>query len=418
MKHIILIGDGMGDFPIPSLQNLTPLAAAKTPNLDRLAAKARLGLVKTIPDGMPSGSDVAIMSLMGFDPRGVLTGRGPLESLALNVPLAKGDTAFRLNLVTMEFADEPVIRNHAAGDIGSEEAAELIAALKEKMPLTNGQSIHQGVSYRNVFVWPGAPPALPSIPPHDHLGQPIGQILDSAEYRPIAELVRASWPILAEHPTNLRRIKNGLPPATSIWLWGQGVSPVVATYEERWGLKGATVSAVDIIKGLALATGLSPIKVDGATGGLDTNYEGKVAAALAALNDNDLVVVHLEAPDETSHQGRLDQKLTAIENFDALIVGPIAASLAHSDWEHRILCACDHYTPVALRTHSNDPVPFFIYDSREADALGSKGTEGVCFCEAEAAKTGLFVEDGRALGRLFFGPEKMAPNAGGEGRKA
>ncbi|MDR2388097.1 MAG: cofactor-independent phosphoglycerate mutase [Deltaproteobacteria bacterium] len=402
MKYLILIGDGMGDRPIESLGALTPLAYAKTPNMDILAQSGKLGLVQTIPEGLSPGSDVAIMSLMGFNPKGVLTGRGPLEALALKVPLAQNETAFRLNLVTMELEGHTIIRNHAAGDIGSAEAKGILETLKEKLPLEPGQAIYQGFSYRNVFVWPKAPENLASVPPHDTLDKPIDHILNDPAYRPIAELVWASWNILADHPVNLSRLARGLPPANSIWLWGQGKTPTVKTYFERWGLKGATVSAVDIIRGLGLATGLTPLHVPGATGGLDTDYEGKVKTALEALDQNDLTLVHLEAPDECSHQGNLKDKLQAIENFDARIVGPIISGLKQAQYDYRLIVACDHYTPIELKTHTSDPVPFILYDSRDLEPKAPPSG----YSELEAQKTGLFVPDGPALGRLLFGPEK------------
>ncbi|MDR0621155.1 MAG: cofactor-independent phosphoglycerate mutase [Deltaproteobacteria bacterium] len=403
MKYLILIGDGMGDRPIASLGDLTPLARAHTPNMDRLAQNGQLGRVKTIPDGLPPGSDVAIMSLMGFNPQGVLTGRGPLEALALKVPLAEGELAFRLNLVTIEFGERTVIRDHSAGDISSPEAKPLLEALREGLPLAPGQTIYQGFSYRNVLVWPGAPEGLPSIPPHDWLDRPINATLEDPAFRPLAELVRASWPLLANHPVNQARVKRNLRQANSLWLWGQGRKPNVKTYFERWGLNGATVSAVDIIRGLGLATGLKPLTVEGATGGLDTNFQGKVEAALSALKQTDLVVIHLEAPDETSHQGQLALKLQAIESFDAKIVGATLEGLDRSGEDYRLIVACDHYTPLEIKTHSDDPVPFILYDSR---GLVRQGPPALGYSEAEAEKTGFFVPDGLALGRLFFGPEK------------
>ncbi|MDR2302877.1 MAG: cofactor-independent phosphoglycerate mutase [Deltaproteobacteria bacterium] len=402
MKYLILIGDGMGDRPIESLGGLTPLAYAKTPNVDFLAQDGQLGLVQTVPQGLSPGSDVAIMSLMGYDPKGVLTGRGPLEALALNVPLSQNDLAFRLNLVTMEFGEKNIIRNHASGDIPSDEAKGILDTLKEKLPLKIGQAIHQGFSYRNVFVWPNAPDGLADVPPHDNLDKPIDHFLNDPAYRPIAELVRASWEILADHPTNRDRLKRSLPPANSIWLWGQGKAPNVKSYLERWGLKGATVSAVDIIKGLGLATGLAPLKVPGSTGTLNTDYEGKVKTALEALTANDLVLVHLEAPDECSHQGNLQDKIKAIENFDALIVGPIIGGLKKAGYDYRLIVACDHYTPLELRTHSSDPVPFILYDP----LARPMETPPPGYSELAAKNTGLFVPDGPALGRLLFGPEK------------
>jgi 2,3-bisphosphoglycerate-independent phosphoglycerate mutase len=341
------------------------------------------------------------MSLLGYSAKGVLTGRGPLEAMALGVPLAEGDLAFRLNLVTVRReGGSTVMLNHAAGDIPGSDAGPLLEELSRRLPLPPGASIHQGVSYRNILVWPGAPEGMASVPPHDHLDRSVDGFLDDPAYAPIAGLVRASWPILESHPVNAARIRRGLPPANSVWLWGQGKTPKVRTYAERWGVTGATVSAVDIIRGLAVATGLDPLTVPGATGGLDTDYEAKARAAVEALKDRDLAVVHLEAPDECGHQGDLAAKLQAIENFDARIVGPVLAALP-SFGDYRVLCSCDHYTPVSLKTHTCDPVPFVLYDSRDPARSGAAG-----YSEAEALKAGLLVPDGPSLGRLLFGPEK------------
>ncbi|MDR0549384.1 MAG: cofactor-independent phosphoglycerate mutase [Deltaproteobacteria bacterium] len=399
MKYLILIGDGMGDYPNPRLGDLTPLEAAKTPNLDRLAQKGLLGRVVTTPEGLAPGSDVAIMSLMGYNAKGVLTGRGPLEAAALKVPVNPGDLAFRVNLVTLDLGPEKIMLNHAAGDISSPEAGELIKDLAAQLPL-GPKTLHQGVSYRNLLIWPNAPTDLPSLPPHDFRDQSVLKFLDDPACAPIMDLVKASWPILAASPVNQKRQAQGLPPANSIWLWGQGQVPKIKTYQERWNLTGATVSAVDIIKGLGLYVGLEPINVPGATGLLDTNYAGKVAASLKALKTLDSVVVHLEAPDETSHQGNLKDKLAAIENFDQLIVGPILEGLTQIG-DYRLLVACDHYTPLSLRTHSADPVPFAIYDSQNELDLGATG-----FNEPQALATGRLVPDGPSLGQLLFGPEK------------
>jgi 2,3-bisphosphoglycerate-independent phosphoglycerate mutase len=401
MKFVILIGDGMGDYPLESLNNRTPLEATPTPNLDSLAKEGLLGKVATIPAGMPAGSDVAIMSLLGYDPSGVLTGRGPLEALALGIPLNEGELAFRLNLVTMEWNSQTIIRNHSSGDISNEETAPLLAALSERMPLSKGQRIHQGVSYRNVFIWPKAPEGLPSIPPHDYLDKPIDHFLHDKAIAPLMDLVKSSWPILKDHPINQNRRQKGLPPASSIWLWGPGRTPRVKSYAQRWGITGSTVSAVDIIRGLGLATGLTPINVPGATGGLDTNYQGKVQAALEALKTGELAVVHLEAPDEASHHGSLKDKQLAIANFDRYIVEPIVSFLKTNGSAYKILAACDHYTPLSLKTHSSDPVPFILYDSQKPAASGAAG-----YSEKAAAATGFFVESGVALGQLLFGQEK------------
>ena len=404
MKYVLLIGDGMGDWPMDQLGGRTALMAAATPNLDHMAQNGLLGRAKTVPDGMTPGSDVAIMSLMGYYPKGILSGRGPLEAASQHVETAPDELVFRMNLVTVDHDGSSVImRNHASGNISTEESEELLTALREKLPLKGGQRIFSGVSYRHLLTWPegAALPPMPSIPPHDHLDQKVNDFIEDPEAAPIMELIRASWDILENHPVNQKRRAQGLLPASSIWLWGQGLRPDVKTYQERWGLTGATVSAVDLIKGLGVVTGLETINVPGATGWLDTNYEGKVNAALKALETLDFVVVHLEAPDESSHQGNLEYKLRAIEDFDAKVVGPMLEKLP-AFGSYRVLTACDHYTPVSLKTHTADPVPFIIYGDPGQNLKAS----GLAYNEDNAAKTGLMVDPGAELGRLLFGEEK------------
>lgn len=393
----------MGDRPVDSLGGLTPLQKARTPNLDRLAREGMIARCATVPEGMAPGSDVAIMSLLGYSAKGVLTGRGPLEAAALGVALKEGDLAFRMNLVTLgRGAGGTVMLDHSSGDIQAADAGPLVAALAGRLPLAGGKTVHQGVGYRHILVWPGAPEGLASVPPHDHRDRAVDGFLDDPAYLPLADLVRASWPVLEDHPVNLARRAKGLNPANSIWLWGQGRTPSVRSYAERWGITGASVSAVDLIRGLAVATGLEPLTVPGATGWIDTNYEGKVAAALKALETRDLAVVHLEAPDECGHQGDLDAKLLAIESFDGRIVGPVLDALPSYGEDFRVLCSCDHYTPVAIKTHTSDPVPFILYDSASPARSGAAG-----YSEEEALKAGILVPDGPSLGRLLFGPERV-----------
>ena len=401
MKYLLMIGDGMGDRPLAELGGRTPLEAAKTPNLDFMAQNGTLGLARTVPPGMTPGSDVAIMSLMGYNPQGVLSGRGPLEAASQGLATAPDELVFRLNLVTLEHAPGAVfMRNHAAGNISNEEAGELLEALKEKLPLDQRQRLFPGVSYRHILTWPSPVPRdLPSWPPHDYRDQEISHILGDPASRPLMDLIKASWPILEKHPVNVRRREKGLPEANSIWPWGQGLRLAVKTYQERWGVSGATVSAVDLIKGLGVVTGLERIDVPGATGWLDTNYQGKVAATLEALGRLDYVVIHLEAPDEASHQGELANKLKAIEDFDAKVVGPLLKALP-AFGPFRVLAACDHYTPLELKTHSSDPVPFILY-AQPAAGPGS----GLTYNEKNAASTGLLLDPGADLGRLLFGPE-------------
>ncbi|MDR1045687.1 MAG: cofactor-independent phosphoglycerate mutase [Candidatus Adiutrix sp.] len=404
MKYVLMIGDGMGDWPLEELQGRTPLETAPTPNLDFMARNGILGLARTTPPGMAPGSDVAIMSLMGYYPKGVLSGRGPLEAASQGLSLAPDEMAFRINLVTLEQRGTDVfMRNHAAGNITTEEAAELIEALKAGLPLTRGQKLHPGVSYRHLMLWPApAPLGLPSWPPHDYRDRRLNDLLDDPAAGPIMDLVRASRPILENHPVNVRRREKGLPPANAIWPWGQGFKAAVRSCRERWGLSGATVSAVDLIKGLGVSTGLKSLDVPGATGWLDSNLEGKVKAALQALKESDYVVIHFEAPDEASHQGELGSKLQAIGDFDARVAGPLLQAL-RAMGEFRVLAACDHFTPLKIKTHSDDPVPFIIYSQ---PPLPGRPASGLAYSERNAASTGLLVDPGSDLSRIFFGPEK------------
>jgi len=390
MKYAILVGDGMGDYPLPELGGRTPLEAAQTPHMDRLALTGRLGLVRTVPPGLEPGSDVANMSIMGYDPSRRHTGRAPLEAASLGVDLAPDDLAFRLNLVNLEFKpDGPVImRDHSAGNIPTDEAAGIIKDLSRHLPLTSGQKLYPGVSYRHLLVWPGLDNRLPTIAPHDYRDRDVTAYLHQAgPMQPILDLIRASWPLLKNHPVNRRRTEAGLPAANSIWPWGQGRRPSFVTYRERFGLSGAVVSAVDLIKGLGVYAGLTPLKVPGATGLIDTNYAGKVKAALDALKTADFVLLHLEAPDEASHQGDLPEKIQAIENFDRLIVGPMVGGLEKFA-AFRLLILCDHFTPLSLKTHASDPVPFIIWPGPASS---------LTYSEKNGALSGFLLEQGHRL---------------------
>ncbi len=403
MKYLLVIGDGMGDYPLEQLGGRTPLEAAATPHLDWLSQNGWLGRARTVPEGMTPGSDVAIMSLMGYNPSGLLTGRGPLEAASRHIETTAEEIVCRLNLVTLERdpAGPIYMRNHAAGNISSEEAAELIEALRLRLPLHDGQRLYPGISYRHIFIWRN--PELMKIPywqPHDHRDQDVAPFINDPRAKAVMDLVKASWEILDSHPVNEKRRARGLAPANSIWLWGAGVRPRIKSYQERWGLSGATVSAVDLIKGLGVFTGLKAIDVAGATGWLDTNYEGKVAAALEALKELDFVVLHLEAPDEASHQGSLKEKLQAIEDFDARVLGPLLEGLPKLGHQFRLIAACDHYTPLSLKTHAADPVPFIFFTS---EGLGQ--TSGLSYSEKNAA-SGQLLDPGCRLGELLFGPEK------------
>jgi len=391
MKYVILIGDGMGDYPLPDLGGKTPLEAAATPNMDALARQGELGLARTIPIGMEPGSDIANLAIMGYDPARYHTGRAPLEAAALGVKLAPEEVAFRCNLVTIRA--EPgglFMEDYAAGHITSEEAKELIQALEDALG-QDGRHFYPGVSYRHLLVWSQGDAAWKTYPPHDHSGQEVGRLMQNeGPVAPLWGLIRASWPILQEHDLNRRRRAAGKRPANSIWLWGQGRPPALPTVQERFGLSGAVICAVDLIRGIGLYAGLTSITVPGATGYLDTNYEGKVEAALTALKEKDLAFIHVEAPDEAGHKGELQLKIQAIEDFDARVVGPLLRGLKQLG-DHRVLLMCDHLTPIAVKTHTPEPVPFVLFDSRHA------GETPRPYSEAAAQASGLLLEQGAEL---------------------
>jgi len=389
MKYVILVGDGMGDYPIPELGGKTPLEAAATPHLDDLARQGELGCARTIPPGREPGSDIANLAIMGYDPERYHTGRAPLEAAALGVDLGPAEVAFRCNLVTLRHQDpELIMEDYSAGHISSGEAQELIASLQAALG-RDGRRFYPGVSYRHLLVWTEADDAWHTYPPHDWTGREVGHLMQG-EARPLWDLVRASWPVLKDHAVNRSRLAARQNPATSIWPWGQGRPPQMPTLQERYGLSGAVISAVDLIRGIGKYAGLTPLLVPGATGFLDTNYAGKVAAALDALKEIDLVFVHVEAPDEAGHSGELKLKLQAIEDFDAQVVGPMRTGLDKLG-DYRLLALCDHLTPLILRTHSPEPVPFVLYDSR------TPGDRPRPYSEAAAQEVGLLLDQGADL---------------------
>jgi len=321
MKYVVLLGDGMADRPISALQGRTPLQAASTPNMDMLARQGRSGLARTVPDGFPPGSDVANLSVMGYLPQKYYTGRAPLEAAAMGVRLGQEDIAFRCNFVTVEGG---IMSDYSAGHITSEEGSDLIDALKPLMP---EQRLYAGVSYRNLLVLKAGAKAV-CTPPHDISDQVIdGHLPRGQDADLLIELMQAAKPVLAKHPVNLKRIAEGKKPANMIWLWGQGPRPAMPTFQELYGLKGAMISAVDLLRGIGKYAGLEVVEVPGATGNIDTNYEGKVEAALSALNTLDFVYLHVEAPDEAGHEGKMDEKIRAIELFDERVVGPVIEGL-------------------------------------------------------------------------------------------
>jgi 2,3-bisphosphoglycerate-independent phosphoglycerate mutase len=344
MKLVVLLGDGMADLPLDALQGKTPLQAAKKPNMDLLAKQGRNGLAQTVPEGFAPGSDVANLSVMGYSPTQHYSGRAPLEAAAMGVALGKADIAFRCNFVTIE---DGAMLDYSAGHITTEESRELIEALQPLMP---ERRLYAGVSYRNLLVLKAGAKAL-CTPPHDISDQPVAEHLprgpDSAQ---LIGLMEAAGPVLASHPVNKKRIFEGKHPANAIWLWGQGPAPTMPSFAEKYGLKGAMISAVDLLKGIGRYAGLEVVDVPGATGNIDTNYEGKVQAALEALK-------HL---DEMGHEGNTELKVKAIEHFDELVVGPVVEGLQKSGEDWRVLLLPDHATPISIKTHSRDPVPFTI----------------------------------------------------------
>ena len=390
MKYIILVGDGMGDEPMARYGGKTILQQAATPNMDRLAQGGSLGLTQTIPQGMEPGSDVANMSLMGYDPAKYHTGRSPIEAASMGVDLGPEDIAFRCNMVTLDRTDGVTMADYSAGHLETAVGAELIKSLDENLG-RDGLRFHPGVSYRHLLVWQNGPLGAATVPPHDRTGQRVDDVLATeGDLGLITRLTMASWPILDEHPANIQRAKDGKSPANSIWLWGQGTKPALPTYMERFGLTGWTISAVDLIKGLGVLAGLPPVDVPGATGWLDTNYAGKVDAAVEGLASGDVVFVHIEAPDEAGHSGKAELKLQAIEDFDANVVGPIMEKAA-AFGPHRVLLMPDHYTPISTKTHGIQPVPFVIWDSENR----LKGGAG--FNEPAAKASGLFVDRAHEL---------------------
>ncbi|BDV43414.1 putative 2,3-bisphosphoglycerate-independent phosphoglycerate mutase [Geotalea uraniireducens] len=399
MKYIVLLGDGMSDEKLKVLDNRTPLQAAKTPHMDLMARSGKLGLARTVPKGLPPGSDVANLSVFGYDPRSCYTGRSPLEAASMGVELSPNDVAFRVNLVNLEPARGTLIMNdYSAGHISTEEGRELIEALQRELGDQEFQ-FYPGVGYRHLLVWRNGKSEIVATPPHDISGQSILEYLprgDGADR--LIYLMNASQLVLNNHPQYRQRLDANKVPANSIWLWGHGKAPKMELFNSRFGLSGAVISAVDLINGIGVCAGLDVIKVEGATGYLDTNYEGKVAAALAALETHDFVYLHIEAPDEASHSGNLDHKLQAIEDFDARVVGPILEGIKRFP-AYRILCTPDHPTPLRLKTHTAAPVPFIVYGGE------APGTESsVAGYDEESAKaTGVVIDEGFRLMDILLG---------------
>ena len=391
-KYVVLVGDGMADYPLQELGGKTPLQAAQTPNMDRIAAR-RVGLVRTIPDGMEPGSDVANLSLLGYDPRVYHTRRAPFEAASMGVELKPDEVAYRMNLVTLDFnTDHEVLMvSHSSGDLSSEDARQIVDDLKKELRFP-GTMIYQGVGYRHLLVWQNGPEEATTIPPHDVLGQNMAPYLSQAADNQVQRLIRMSWPILKPHPVNRRRREQKEKEANSIWLWGQGRAPRLPRFVDKYGVKGAVICAVDLLRGMGIYAGFEPIYVKGATGYLNTNYRGKAEAALQALSRLDFVFLHVEAPDEAGHAGNPGEKIEAIENFDRKVVGTVLQGLDRFD-DFRVMVVSDHLTPIAKRTHTGEPTPFAWASKSELNRSGT----GAVFSEDSARDSGLLVEQGYTL---------------------
>ena len=400
MKYLVILADGMADEPQIELKGLTPLQAAHTPNMDRLAQTAFIGQVKTIPDNFPPGSDVANLSVLGYNPAEYYTGRSPLEAISMGVELQDSDLALRCNLVTLseeaDYGDKTMI-DYSAGEISSEESHQLMKTVSEQLGEA-AFSFYAGISYRNLLVWKnGRGRDLQLTPPHDISGQPINAYLPSgADGEILLELMKKSQGLLDDHPVNQQRRKKGHPPANSIWLWGEGVRPSMPTFQELYGISGSVVAAVDLVKGLGICGGLKPVAVEGATGAVMTNFAGKIKAALKCLHQgDDFVYLHIESPDEAGHQGNLSTKIWSIEQIDSQVLGPLMEEL--NKFDHiRVLVMPDHPTPLRTRTHSAKPVPYMLYDSKDPCQVGPK-----VYDEISAAR-GLFISDGHLLMKYFI----------------
>ena len=393
MKYIIVLSDGMAGRPLEELGGKTTLEAADTPNFDRLAEKAEIGLASMVPEGMAPGSDTANLSVMGYDPKIYYTGRSPLEALSIGVDMAADDVSFRCNLVTLTedggaYEDQKII-DHSSSEISTEDSTVLLEALKEGLK-REGYEFYAGTSYRHLLIWKHGK-VLELTAPHDILTKTVGEYLPKDPV--LFDMMKKSYEILKDHPINAERKKQGLNPANSAWFWGAGTRPALASFEEKTGKKGVMISAVDLLKGIAVGADMDRIIVEGANGGLHTNYEGKADAAIHALLEDgyDFAYVHVEAPDEMGHMGSMTDKITAIENVDGRVVARITEAMDRSGEDYRLMILPDHPTPICVRTHTSESVPYMIYDSRKA-------IDGIhTYNEKEAAKSTCIWKDGYRL---------------------
>jgi 2,3-bisphosphoglycerate-independent phosphoglycerate mutase len=392
MKYAVVLGDGMSDYPVRELNNKTPLMCAKKPNMDFMAGHAsHYGLCRTTVESLPAGSDVANLAVMGYDPVKYYNGRGPLEAMSMGVALKRDDVAFRCNLITVR---DGLIADYSAGHVTTEEAAVLIRSLDDEM---GGEDVkfYPGVSYRHLLVFNGSCAGAICDAPHDYTGEPVDAHLPRGEGRErLTWMIKRSWEILGGHPVNRKRAAEGKNQANSIWPWGQGKAPAMASFREKYGLSGSVISAVDLIKGLGVSAGLEAIDVPGATGYFDTDYRAKARYALKSLEEKDFVFIHVEAPDEAGHEGMAEEKVKAIEDLDEKVVGPMLEGLRGLG-DFRLMVLPDHPTPLSIRTHARDPVPYVIYDSRRDSVTGK------VYDEVSMAN-GIFIEQGYRLMDLFI----------------
>lgn len=397
MKYIVLLGDGMADYPVDELGGKTPLEAARTVNMDFMAGEGTLGLVDTIPRGFKPGSDVANLTVLGYDPGTCYSGRGPLEAANMGIVLGPQDVAFRCNLIALGGGDDPIMDDFTAGHITSAEAATIIRDLDHELGNKDFQ-FFPGVSYRHLLVWRNGEEKMTTTPPHDITGQRTNAYLPLGEGSgAIKSLMKEAKGVLERHPVNLDRIDRGEKPANAIWLWGQGRAPRMDKLTDRYQITGGIISAVDLLNGIGIYAGLIPIRVEGATGYTDTNYVGKAQKALAALKELDFVFVHVEAPDEMGHEGNLAGKIKAIEDFDEKVVGTVLQGI-HELGDVRVMVLSDHPTPLIMRTHAADPSPFAIYSSVSSENRRS----GLSYGETTAKTSGLIVSPGYNLMDLFI----------------
>jgi len=398
MKYLVVLGDGMADKDIEELGNKTPLEYAKTPTMDKYSKMSEIGLVHTIPEGMTPGSDTANLSVLGYDPKRYYTGRSPLEALSIGVDMKATDVALRCNIVTVSIDDLPyeekTIIDHSSSEITTEDAAILLEAVKKELE-TDVYKFYVGTSYRHLTIWDKGE-VVDLTAPHDVLGKVIGQYLPKDAV--LREMMKKSYDILSKHPINQQRVKDGLNPANSLWFWGAGTRPMLSSFEGKTGKKGAMISAVDLLKGIAIGADMKVVEVDGANGGLNTNYEGKADAAVKVLLEDgyDFAYIHIEAPDEMGHQGSVERKVKAIEYLDERVIKRVIEAFEAKGQDFRMIVLPDHPTPIGIRTHTSDPVPYMLYDSTD------KKRHTWNYNEKEAEESGNYIADGHTVINHLF----------------